>query len=89
MEEVPMSNLKIKDIETLERLSFDEMEQVVGGSVCPESVDVAAKINGLNNSSTTDILNGTFQLPENGGNPAGTTFGESFTEEGLAFDVAS
>ena len=30
-----MSNLKIKDIETLETLSFDEMEQVVGGSVCP------------------------------------------------------
>ena len=26
-----MTNLKIKEIETLERLSLDEMEQVVGG----------------------------------------------------------
>ena len=26
-----MADLKIKDIETLERLSFDDMEQVVGG----------------------------------------------------------
>ena len=35
MEEVPMANLKIKDIETLERLSDEVMKQVVGGSFCP------------------------------------------------------
>ena len=45
-----MSNLKIKDIETLERLSLDDMEQVVGGR-CPEdrrSSDISAQTNNLN-----------------------------------------
>ena len=31
-----MKNLKIEDIATLEILSFDDMEQVVGGMDCPE-----------------------------------------------------
>ena len=30
-----MSNLKIKDIQTLETLSPDELNQVVGGGGCP------------------------------------------------------
>ena len=30
-----MSNLKIKDIETLELLSLEELNQVVGGMDCP------------------------------------------------------
>ena len=35
MEEVPMSNLKIKDIETLETLSVEDLDKVVGGNMCP------------------------------------------------------
>ena len=35
-----MTDFKIKDIETLERLAPDEMERVVGGSVCPGNITI-------------------------------------------------
>ncbi len=43
-----MADLNIKDIETLERLSPDEMNQVVGGMDCPGGgSDATEESNGI------------------------------------------
>ena len=41
MEGVPMSNLKIKDIETLETLVVEDLDKVVGGNMCPNNNFIA------------------------------------------------
>ena len=43
-----MKNLKIEDIETLERLPLDEMEQVVGGMDCPGRRGSVANLTRIN-----------------------------------------